>query len=50
MSGIQAATQDSITAVKEISGTIEKLSEISSAIAAVVDEQGAATQEIARNL
>jgi methyl-accepting chemotaxis protein len=50
ISGIQAATQDSVTAIKEISGTIEKLSEISSTIAAAVEEQGAATQEISRNV
>ena len=31
-------------------GTIEKLSEISSTIAAAVEEQGAATQEISRNV
>ena len=50
ISGIQAATQDSVNAIKEISGTIEKLSEISSTIAAAVEEQGAATQEISRNV
>jgi len=50
ISGIQAATQDSVNAIKEISGTIEKLSEISSAIAAAVEQQGAATQEISRNV
>jgi methyl-accepting chemotaxis protein len=50
ISGIQAATQESVNAIKEISGTIEKLSEISSTIAAAVEEQGAATQEIARNV
>src|SRR6185312_11278268 len=50
ISGIQAATNDSVGAIKEISGTIERLSEISSAIAAAVEEQGAATQEIARNV
>ncbi|MGY4304796.1 methyl-accepting chemotaxis protein [Bradyrhizobium sp. USDA 4369] len=47
---IQAATQESVGAIREISGTIEKLSEISSAIAAAVEEQGAATQEISRNI
>ena len=47
---IQAATQESVGAIKEISGTIEKLSEISSTIAAAVEEQGAATQEISRNV
>jgi methyl-accepting chemotaxis protein len=50
ISGIQTATQESVNAIKEISGTIEKLSEISSAIAAAVEEQGAATQEISRNV
>ena len=50
ISGIQSATQDSVNAIKEISGTIEKLSEISSTIAAAVEEQGAATQEISRNV
>ena len=50
INGIQSATQDSVGAIKEISGTIEKLSEISSTIAAAVEEQGAATQEISRNV
>jgi methyl-accepting chemotaxis protein len=50
ISGIQAATQESVGAIGQISGTIEKLSEIASAIAAAVEEQGAATQEISRNV
>ena len=50
ISGIQTATQESVSAIKEISGTIERLSEISSTIAAAVEEQGAATQEISRNV
>ena len=50
ITGIQAATQESVNAIKEISGTIERLSEISSTIAAAVEEQGAATQEISRNV
>ncbi|MGA8315726.1 MAG: methyl-accepting chemotaxis protein [Bradyrhizobium sp.] len=50
INGIQAATHESVGAIKEISGTIEKLSEIASAIAAAVEEQGAATQEISRNV
>jgi methyl-accepting chemotaxis protein len=50
IAGIQAATRESVNAIKEISGTIEKLSEISSTIAAAVEEQGAATQEISRNV
>jgi len=50
ISGIQTATQQSVGAIKDISDTIEKLSEISSTIAAAVEEQGAATQEISRNV
>jgi len=47
--GVQNATQES-DAIREISTTIEKFSEISSAIAAAVEEQGAATHEISRNV
>ena len=50
ISGIQAATLESVEAIKDISSTIERLSEISSTIAAAVEEQGAATQEISRNV
>jgi methyl-accepting chemotaxis protein len=50
ITGIQAATQESVNAIQAISGTIEKLSEISSTIAAAVEQQGAATQEISRNV
>jgi methyl-accepting chemotaxis protein len=47
---IQSATHDSVKAIREIGTTIKLISEISSAIAAAVEEQGAATQEIARNV
>ena len=47
---IQAATGYSVTAIRDISGTIGRLSEISSTIAAAVEEQGAATQDISRNV
>jgi methyl-accepting chemotaxis protein len=50
ISGIQAATLESVDAIKDISATIERLSEISSTIAAAVEEQGTATQEISRNV
>jgi methyl-accepting chemotaxis protein len=50
ISGVQAATKESVGAIREISDTIERLSEIASAIAAAIEEQGAATQEIARNV
>ncbi len=50
IAGIQTATQESVGSIKEISATIERLSEIASTIAAAVEEQGAATQEISRNV
>jgi methyl-accepting chemotaxis protein len=50
ISGIQAATHESVGAIKEIGGTIGRMSEIASAIAAAVEQQGAATQEISRNV
>jgi methyl-accepting chemotaxis protein len=47
---MQSATQQSVSAIKEIGTTIGHISEISTVIAAAVEEQGAATQEIARNV
>ena len=50
IAGSRPRPRNSVGAIREISGTIEKLSEISSTIAAAVEEQGAATQEISRNV
>ena len=50
IAGMQMATRDSVAAIKEIGGTIGRISEIAATIAAAVEEQGAATQEIARNV
>ncbi|QUS41695.1 methyl-accepting chemotaxis protein [Tardiphaga alba] len=50
ISGIQAATEESVGAIKEIGDTIGRMSEIASTIASAVEQQGAATQEIARNV
>jgi methyl-accepting chemotaxis protein len=50
ISGMQSATNDSVSAIWEIGSTIERMSEISSSIASAVEQQGAATQEIARNV
>jgi methyl-accepting chemotaxis protein len=50
IASIQSATQDSVVAIKEISVTIGRISEISSTIASAIEEQGAATQEISRNV
>jgi methyl-accepting chemotaxis protein len=50
ITGIQAATHESVDAIKEIGDTIGRMSEISSAIASAVEEQGATTREISRNV
>ena len=50
ITGMQAATQDSVGAIKEISTTITHIADIATTIAATVEEQGAATAEIARNV
>ena len=47
---IQAATGNAVNAIAAIGGTIAEIDEISSEIAAAVDQQGAATREIAGNL
>jgi methyl-accepting chemotaxis protein len=46
---IQAATTDAAGAIKGIGGVITEINEISTAIAAAMEEQDAATQEITRN-
>jgi methyl-accepting chemotaxis protein len=50
ISGMQGATQESVAAIKEIGGTIGKISEIASTIASAVEQQSSATQEIARSV
>jgi methyl-accepting chemotaxis protein len=50
IAGMQTATQDAVNAIEEITSTINKMSEISGAIAAAVEEQGATTKEISRNV
>lgn len=50
ISAIEAATHSAVDAVGEIGRTIAEMDEISSTIAAAVEEQGAATQEISRNV
>ncbi|CAN5537828.1 hypothetical protein BH11PSE4_BH11PSE4_27720 [soil metagenome] len=50
INGIQVATRESVGAIKEIGDTIGKMSEIASSIASAVEQQGAATQEISRNV
>ena len=50
IAGMQAATVEAVSAIEEIVGTINRMSEISGAIAAAVEQQGATTQEISRNV
>jgi methyl-accepting chemotaxis protein/CHASE1-domain containing sensor protein len=47
---MQTATQESVSANKEIGVTIGRIAQIASAIATAADEQGAATQDIARSV
>ncbi|MBF0353938.1 MAG: HAMP domain-containing protein [Alphaproteobacteria bacterium] len=50
ISSVQHATQDAVQGIEGITSTIGRISEISSAIASAVEEQGAATGEISRNV
>src|SRR5579864_2224943 len=50
ISGTQAATQQSVTAIDEIGATIGMISQIAAAIAAAIEEQDAATHEISRSV
>ena len=47
---IRSETGQAVDAIREIVGTIGNISEITTAVAAAVEQQGAATQEIARNV
>lgn len=47
---IQGATKESVGAIQEIATTITSINQIATTIAAAVEEQGAATKEIARNV
>ncbi|MGC2856995.1 methyl-accepting chemotaxis protein [Novispirillum sp. DQ9] len=49
IAAVQTATEEAVDAIRGIVGVIDRMSEISSAISAAVEEQGAATEEIARN-
>jgi methyl-accepting chemotaxis protein len=47
---IQEASISSAQAIREIAETVRRVNEVSTAIASAVEEQGAATQEISRNV
>jgi methyl-accepting chemotaxis protein len=50
VSAIQDSTQEAVDTIKGIGQIIDKMSEIATTVAAAVEEQGAATAEIARNI
>ena len=50
IAAIQSATSGAVSAIGGISGTITSINDISTAIAAAIEEQGAATNEISRNV
>jgi methyl-accepting chemotaxis protein len=50
IAGMQTATQESVSAMKEIGITITRISGISSAIAASIEEQSTAVKDVARNI
>lgn len=50
VASMQSATGESVQAIKEIGGTIGRISEIANMIAAAVEEQGTLTKDIARNV
>ncbi len=50
IAGMQSATRESVTAIKEIGSTIGQISSIASEIASAVEQQSAATREIAQNV
>jgi methyl-accepting chemotaxis protein len=50
IAAMQAATKDSVGAIKGIGDTVARIAEIARTIAAAVEEQGTATQGIARNV
>jgi methyl-accepting chemotaxis protein len=50
VSAIQGSTQEAVDTIKGIGQIIDKMSEIATTVASAVEEQGAATAEIARNI
>jgi methyl-accepting chemotaxis protein len=50
IAGMQTATGEAVIAIKAITETIGRIHQIAATIAAAVEEQGAATQEIARSV
>ncbi|HKA72525.1 MAG TPA: methyl-accepting chemotaxis protein [Xanthobacteraceae bacterium] len=49
IASMQTATRESVEAIKEIGATIKRISDIAASISAAVEQQGSATNDIARN-
>ncbi|MBY0338334.1 MAG: CHASE3 domain-containing protein [Acetobacteraceae bacterium] len=47
---MQQTTDQAVTAIRSIAATVTRISEVSSAIAAAIEEQGAVTRDVARNV
>lgn len=50
ISTVQVGTNDAVGAIQKITGVINQINDISSGIAAAIEEQGAVTQEISSNM
>jgi methyl-accepting chemotaxis protein len=50
VTAMQSSTGNAVAAIERIDATIGRMNEISTSIAAAMEQQGAATQEIARNV
>jgi methyl-accepting chemotaxis protein len=50
IASMQQVTTSAVGAIRNISNTISQINEVTTAIAAAVEQQGAATREIARNI
>ena len=50
VAAMQSSTDNAVAAIERIDATIGRMNEISTSIAAAMEQQGAATQEIARNV
>jgi len=50
IANMQLVTTSAVNAIRDISTTISEINEVTTAIAAAVEEQGTATREIARNI
>ncbi|WP_207484076.1 methyl-accepting chemotaxis protein [Arenibaculum pallidiluteum] len=50
VAAVQSVTREAVTEIHGVAGVIERVNEIATTIASAVEEQGAATKEISRNV